>query len=291
MRSNKSKEPRTEVGNVFQRREICGYVAIAHHKDCGAKGWIYFRKHASDTLFVGNLPWPSWLPFERTISEDAAEKLKGLVKKLVPGALTVTDVFSTGNGRLAARVSMKDEGQVTQVLQKPWDHVYLAARDEMMNSECLSNTSDDAVCEVLERWLNELERERDSEAVRNWSDAAMRAFETRERLEKEAREMRAKKAAEPDEDGFVTVTNGPPQMKASEAAQTTSLGRGGKGKKSSRKRKRLLDAGKGIEKTGFYRWQRENENSLLKLRDKFREDRKRVAAIRGLGQGNRSPPH
>lgn len=296
----------SENGDLPQlkRRDICGYVAIAHPDapttqsitpssttpSSTSTGWLYLRKHSTDKLFIGNLPWPIWVPFESAISDQQQTQLKAHMAKLIPAALSVESVFSTSNGRLAARVDMVDEHAVDQTLARPSDHVYLPARDQMhrfssVGSATMTNGARQtgAAMNPLQRWLEEHEQARDVTAVTSWSNAAMKTFEEREKQEAEDKAKRDEKAAVPDEDGFITVTKGAPQMLAKEASQKLA-GKGRYKSKTARNRKSLLDVDKGIEKSGFYRWQRKNENALAHLRDKFRGDQKRVAALRGLQQ-------
>lgn len=205
---------------------------------------------------------------------------------MVPGADAVGDIFSTGNGRLATRIAMKrGAAGVQEVLDAPSDHLYVdwdELRYGIDSAEVVKKES------VVDRWIREYNEARDENAVSAWSNAAMKAFEAREKKKAEEQERREKEGAIPDEDGFMTVTHGPKQMKADDAQKIGIRGKIGKGhykSKSSRNRKVLLDASKGIEKAGFYRWQRENKNSLIDLQHKFKEDQKRIAAIRALGDG------
>lgn len=289
-------------------------------------------------LFIGNLPWPVWIPFSHSggalsssstslpssLSAAHTEQIQALLKQLVPGCATrAAEVFGIGNGRLAARVGISNDNvSVDTILQKPFDHLYLDVLSHFSNptynynnNNNDKNTTSAAAkknnkkCDFVSRLIDSHATARDAGAVRAWSDAAMKAFETREQLAERERQQRKTKASVPDDDGFVTVTDGAPQMKAGDLARTGQPLRlaqqqdSGKEKKGSKKRRRggvmagegdeeegwttvgaqTLRTSKGIEKSGFYRWQRRNEDELGQLQNKFRQDQKRVAAIRGLG--------
>lgn len=269
----------------LKRREVGGFVAVAD-KSCQPgtyNGWLYLRRQSDDILFIGNLPWPTWLPVASTISDDDQKRLQMHVSKLVPGAESVADVFSTGNIRLGMRAKMRDAKALDKVLAHPENHIYFTACSKM-RAVADNDKSSDANA-TLARWLQEYDAERDEDAVTAWSNAAMRAYETRERLAAEAKARREKLASVPDADGFVTVTKGAPQMKLADvkAQNSSDPSTTRKSLKSSkRKRNALSSVTKGIEKTGIYRWERPNVSTLAELRDKFRGDQKRVAAIRGL---------
>lgn len=271
-------------------REICGYVAIRPRSSPRPKanGWLYLRKHSETELFMGNIPQPIWFTTKglgKTVSaEQLQERMKRVVHRMVPGADSIGDVFSTGNGRLAARIQMKEgERGVQQVLKRPADHLYV--NWQHLQDGCDGDEPPERE-NVVDRWIQEYHEVRDEKAVQAWSDAAMKAFEAREKKMAEEKERREKEGTVPDEDGFVMVTSGAPQMKADEAKALGTRGKTGRGhykSKSGKNRKSLLDVSKGIEKSGFYRWQRENKNMLVDLQRKFKEDQKRIAAIRALG--------
>lgn len=281
----RSKKKRSDL--IVKR--LCGYVAVTRRKgnEPSAEGWLYLRRHSESELFIGNLPAPLWLPSiyeqERLIPQEAQEKVKQTIKRMIPRAEAIGEVFSTGNGRLATRVTMCDgEDEISAVLKAPADHVYMEYWNELRGWYMGTDTSDGRTG-VLQTWLEEYEAERDEEKVIAWSNAAMKAYELREKRGAEEKARREKEGAIADEDGFVMVTSGAKQMKAAEAKVAT-VGKGTYKSKSGRNRKNLLDVNKGIEKVGFYRWQRHKENGLVDLQKKFKEDQKRVAAIRGLGK-------
>lgn len=281
---------RPRATDALEVRRVCGYVAVRPTSgSCSeATGWLYLRKHSRMELFLGNMPQPDWFSVE-TLSkavtrDELQERMKAIVKRMVPGADTVRDIFSTGNGRLATQIIMADgEAGVQDVLKSPSDNLYVDW-DQLREG---TNAGEQRVREsVVDRWIRDHDEARDENAVTAWSNAVMKAYEAREKKKAEEKERREKETAIPDEDGFVTVSNGAKQMKADEAMKIGTKGRTSKGhykSKSSKNRKALLDAGKGIEKAGFYRWQRENKSALVELRNKFKEDRKRIAAIRALG--------
>lgn len=273
----------------MQQHRFDSYVVLAQLTAAqkGNGNWIYLRRHSDNTLFAGNLQWPFWLPMTKTIGEDHQQALRPLIKNLFPGAKTVRDVFSTGNGRLAVRVEMCDADALNALLSHPDDHVYLPASESirLMDNHAVS------AMETLARWLRDHEADRDEKAVTTWSEAAMRTYETRERFAAEEKAKRDKKGSVPDEDGFVTVTNGAPQMKLKDAKTLVSNQRNGRRIKtvSAQRRNAVVGLSKEIVKTGPYRWQSQNMGTLVQLRDKFRDDQKRVAAIAKLkshAQGN-----
>lgn len=256
-------------------RHIHGYVAIHPRRSKSAAGWLYLRKHSKTQLFMGNLPQPHWFArgqaSKHTTSEDVQTRIKSVIKFMLPSADAVGEVFGTGNGRLAARIAMKDgEKGVDRVLDRPGE--YLDVDWERL-VEGVDRGGEIVKEGVLERWLKEYEEERDEESVRKWSEAAMKAFEAREREWKEEKELLRREGGAVDEDGFVLVTSGAKQMKVTEAVKM--------GKKS-KKRRGLLGLDKGIEKEGFYRWQRERKNAVEVLQKKFREDQKRITAVESL---------
>lgn len=274
-------------------RRICGYTAVRPRsgEKRNANGWLYLRKHSDTDLFIGNMPQPGWFSMDRlgrdVSQEDLQERMKMVVRRMVPGAETIGDIFSTGNGQLATRIVMENgEKGVEEVLDKPEDHLYVNW-DELRHGV---DSGEDAKKEsVVDRWLREYDEARDETAVSAWSNAVMKSFEVREKQKAEEQERREKQGAIPDDDGFITVTHGAKQMKAADAQKIGIKGKIGKGhykSKGSRNRKTLLDTSKGIEKAGFYRWQRENKSSLVELQKKFKEDQKRIAAIRALRNEN-----
>lgn len=273
---------KTDPSKDIQVRRFCGYVALNLTEDSPDEvlGWLYLRKHSDTELFVGNLPIPPWFSYFRSsdhlIPSEHQEKFKAILRKLFPNADSVGEIFSTGNGRLATRVTMKEgEAGIKETLEDPADHIYMEYWRQ------LHNGGEQGTCS---RYLKEYHESRDVEKVLEWSNAAMKAYEGREKQRKEEQQRQERMGGIPDEDGFVTVTNGAKQVKASEAQAITS----GKGRFKNRGTKRarnLLDTRRGIEKDGFYRWQRRRDNTVTDLQKKFRDDRKRIAAIRGLTSG------
>lgn len=291
-----SEDKQTEA-EALRRVEIAGYVAVCYEhttsnnptpadKNKSNSAYIYLRKQSPTKLFVANLPWPVWLPTTPAISPPDCEALQSHLSTLFPACVSVESVFPTGNGRLAARIDFAP-GIVKDVLARPSHHVYLPARDRMQTSRSADATAMPSGRQpaLLRRWLKEHATSRDETAVKKWSHATMATYEQREKRMAEEKAKAKSEAGKPDEDGFILVTNGAPQMKANEAVLKGPLGRLRKGKyksKSAKNRKSLLDVNKGIEKSGFYRWQRRNEHSLSELRSKFHSDQKRAAAVRGL---------
>lgn len=262
-----------------QVSRLCGYVALTVSADStqSVLGWIYLRRHSPTELFVGNLPIPSWMPFvsspSQTIPAGPQKKMKSILRKMVAGAKFIGDIFSTGNGRLASRVSMKDgETGVNETLESPKDHLYMEFWNQLYH-----NGKDS----VIKTYLEEYSEERDTQKVVEWSNAAMKAYEVREQEEREEKERRERMGGAADEDGFVTVTSGAKQIKATEA-QILAAGKGKFRNRGAKRRKSLLDTRKGIEKDGFYRWQRRTDSMVSNLQKKFRDDCKRITAIRGL---------
>lgn len=263
---------------IMQQHRLGGYVIVrqsvgAHE---GGHNWVYLRRHAENVLFAANLPWPLWLPLSKVISEDHQQVLKTYIASLFPGAQTVQDIFSTENGRIGARVEMRDTKALDAVLSQPKDHVYLPACERMRRiDDCAVDGTG-----TLTRWLRDYEAERDEKSVLAWSEAAMSTYETRERLTAEAKAKRERTGAKPDKDGFVTVTNGAPQMKLEDARALASQ-QSVRPSKMQRRQKQnaIIKVSKGIQKTGLYRWEREKVGALVQLRNKFRDDQKRVAAI------------
>lgn len=284
----KPRKPQNSEGLDVQ--QVCGYVAIRPRDGATpeANGWLYLRKHSDTELFLGNIPQPDWFTTKglgkQISSEQLQERMKAVIQRMVPGSDAIGDVFSTGNGRLATRIKMRDgESGVIQVLEKPADHLYVNWQQlqEGCDTDPLPKREN-----VVDRWIREYHEARDEKAVQVWSDAAMKAFEAREKKKTEEKERQEKEGAVPDKDGFVLVTSGAKQVKAEEATNLGTRGKTGRGhykSKSGKNRKSLLDVSKGIEKSGFYRWQRENKNLLVDLQKKFKEDQKRIAAIRALG--------
>lgn len=275
----KGTEPKNDPFKDIQVKRFCGYVALnlTEHSPDEVLGWLYLRRHSDTQIFVGNLPIPPWLPYFRSsdhlISPEHQKRLKEILRKLFPSADSVDDIFSTNNGRLATRITMKSgKAGVRETLESPADHLYMEYWRQLHNEGEQGTSS---------RYLKEYHESRDVEKVLEWSNAAMKSYEAREQQRKEEQQLREKLGKIPDEDGFVTVTNGAKQVKASEAQAITS--RKGRFKNRGTKRARnLLDTTRGIEKDGFYRWQRRRDNTVTDLQKKFRDDRKRIAAIRGL---------
>ncbi|KAI0562478.1 Ribosomal RNA-processing protein-like protein [Gracilaria domingensis] len=273
-----SKQRSKKLQNHVQVRRLCGYVALNLEESSveATLGWLYLRKHSPTELFVGNLPMPAWFPYVSSSSEivppEPQRKFKAILNKLFPTADCIGDIFSTSNGRLATRITMKGgEKDVEQVLASPKDYLYMEYWRELHAPGAQP---------TFARYLEAYKDARDTEKVLEWSNAAMKAFELREQRRKEEKE-RLDKNGEPDEDGFVTVTSGAKQMKAAEAQALTATKNRFKNRGTKRSRS-LLDSRKGIEKDGFYRWQRRRDNVVSDLQKKFRDDRKRIAAIRGL---------
>lgn len=258
-----------------------GYVILEQstspHK---GSNWLYLRGHPDNILFAGNLPWPVWLPLSKVISNDHQQKLKRHIANLFPGSQAIRDVLPTENGRIAARIEMRDADKLNAVLSQPNDHVYLPACNRMRQ---IDGGAADAMG-TLSSWLRDYEADRNESNVTSWSEAAMRTYETRERLAAEAKAKRDKAGSKPDEDGFVTVTNGAPQMKLEDARALISKHQGAGLRKTLRGRQRSasMKVPKGVQKTGLYRWERRNSDALVQLRNKFRDDQKRVVAIRNL---------
>eukprot|EP00177_Eucheuma_denticulatum_P000756 GFKZ01001364.1.p1 GENE.GFKZ01001364.1~~GFKZ01001364.1.p1 ORF type:complete len:294 (+),score=56.67 GFKZ01001364.1:138-1019(+) len=290
MKTPRKRTVRSKPSKGLDVRAIHGYTAVRPIQSGQATGWVYLRRHSESELFVGNLPQPVWFTPSQlhgdTTSTELQERIKRVIKGMVPSALRVGEVFSTGNGRLASRVVMKDgDGGVENVLTRP--HEYLDMDWERLARGC--EEEENAEKEgVVERWLREYEEERNVNRVQRWSDAAMKAFETREKAKKEAEEKAAREGAVADEDGFVMVTSGAKQIKADEAMKVGTRGRTGKGSyksKSARNRRKLLDLEKGIEKDGFYRWQKERKSAVKELQSKFKEDQRRIRAVQALDKG------
>lgn len=195
---------------------------------------------------------------------------------MFPTSESIGDLFSIGNASLACRIDIRDgEKGLESLLKNPSDYIYPQFWTEFQNGP-----EEEQTRTVMERWVNDYEEARDEEKVIEWSNATMKTYELREKRKEEERIRREKEGDIPDEDGFVTVTSGAKQMKANEAVLKKT--KGFYKSKSSKNRRNLLDVSKGIEKSGFYRWQRENENMLVDLQKKFRDDQKRVAAIARL---------
>lgn len=281
----KVKVKREEPPSVNVRR-LCGYVAISAHSSPASESgektsvspcapWIYLRRHAENQLFIGNLPWPTWHSSDTQLDLESQTRVQTILRKLLPSATSVDIPFAVGV-RLAARATLPDASALAAVLSHPGDYVFIAALDELRTRTPLSAET------MLTRLLHEHMQMRDETTVTKWSNAAMRAFEARERAATLAKEQAKAAANVPDEDGFVTVTSGPAQIKAEDAARTSVNKTWGKAA-AARNRRVVLDVAKGIEKPGFYRWQRRERNGFAKLRDEFRADRRRVAAIRALG--------
>ncbi len=123
---------------------------------------------------------------------------------------------------------------------------------------------------AFEAWRTEYDAGRDAEKVRAWADATMATHELRERKREEARQRLREQG--PDEDGFELVVDGAPVRKAeNDGLDLLEVG----GKK--------VVAQKGVEKDGFYRWQkRKSQLDIDGLREKFNQDRKRVRAAAAL---------
>lgn len=282
---SKKKERSSEKVDI---RRTQGYVGIkpkATDKSSEV-GFAFLRKHgdkknADPKLFVGNIPEPRWRPEmqrERVVPADVQTRIRKLLKLMIPSTESVGDIFGIGNGRLATRIDVKGgEKAIDKLLAKPQEHVYMEYWIEL--HEDVEKDS------KVTKWLKEYNESRDANKVLEWSNATMKAFEHREKKKAEESERMKTESAVPDEDGFVTVTDGARQIKASDAQNLRTGGRTSKGRyksKSSRNRKVLLDVNKGIEKAGFYRWQRQNQNVLVDLQRKFKDDKKRIAAVRAL---------
>lgn len=292
------KKPRDhQASDRLQVREIGAFIAVRGHSERksplagvpNANGWLYLSQHSETELFIGNIPQPKWLAVADSgmVSPSDQARFKKVLRKMVPGALSIGDVFGLGNNRLATRVHMSEPGAtalskgknaVRAVLSKPDDHLYV-------NWEQLVSGGESEEEGVVEQWIREYHASRDERGVAAWGNAAMQAFEAGEKQRAEEKERKARQGAVPDEDGFITVTSGAPQMKAEAAKNLGTRGKSRPGNyksKSGKNRKSLLDVSKGIEKAGFYRFQRENKSNLVELQKKFKEDQKRIAAVRAL---------
>lgn len=266
----------------LQVQRINGYVAISNRSSKTA-GWLYLRKHSKSELFVGNLPQPEWFCgtelSKAVVSPILQERMKTIIKKMIASAEEVGDLFGTGNGRLATRVQMKGgEQAVDEVLSNPSEWIEVDWERLWWGRERKEG--------ALDIWLHEYEDSRNVKKVEKWSEVAMKAYELREKRRKEEEERRKKEGDVVDEDGFTLVTKGAKQMKAAEAEKLGIGGRLGKGNyksKSGKNRKSLLDVTKGIEKDGFYRWQRREKDKVKSLQARFKDDQKRIKAIQALG--------
>lgn len=266
----------------MEYHRLGGFVILKQctspHK--GGSNWLYLRRHSDNILFAGNLPWPLWLPLSKVISNDHQQKLKSQIATLFPGSQAIQNVFSTENGRIAVQIEMRDADTLNAVLSQPNDHVYLPACNRMRQ---IDGGAVDAM-KTLTGWLRDHEADRNERTVTSWSEAAMRTYETRERLAAEVKAKRDKAGSKPDDDGFVTITNGAPQMKLEDARALVSKHQSARPRKTQwgRQRSASMKVPKGVQKTGFYRWERPNSGALVQLRNKFRDDQKRVVAIRNL---------
>lgn len=287
-----------EGADRLEVRKIGAFVAVRGQNEGDShvgvlpkpNGWLYLSQHSETELFIGNIPRPKWLtegePGE--ISAVDQQRMKKVLRRTVPGAVSIGEVFSFSNNRLATRVQMsepnssisKGENPVKAVLSNPSDHLYVNWEELAKGGPGEEDEED-----IVTRWVREYHASRDEKGVLAWSNATMQAFEAGERQRAEEKERRVKQGAVPDADGFITVTNGAPQMKAEKAKTLGTKGKSQKRyykSKSGKNRKTLLDGSKGIEKNGFYRWQRQGMNKLVDLQKKFKEDQKRIAAVRAL---------
>lgn len=281
----KSKSQKQQQQQQLKHCKINGYTAVSYKNPSVAtlNASIYLREHSTaenelPKLFIANLPWPPSIGFKRgmKLSDDQITNLKQLIKQIIPGSTAVTDVFPIGETpTLAARLTHSD---IDSVLTHPNDHVYLQGRDKLYG---------DGDRNLVQNWVSEHEDERNVKSVQQWSDSTMKGYEAREKVEKEDKARKRLLAAVPDADGFVTVVGGGAQVRAKDLiGKDGDVGKSGIGLRRKKGNKGqgsvVLESTKGIEKTGFYRWQRKNENALGELRNKFKDDRKRVAAIQRL---------
>lgn len=168
------------------------------------------------------------------------------------GAVNIVD----GKKRVRIATIELDESLAKQVMKAP-------AR--LLNSVAAPHAKN-----VFDAWREEYDNKRDSEKVREWADATMATHDLRERKREEARQRMREQG--PDEDGFQLVVDGAPVRKA-EKDGLDLMDVGGK----------KVVAQKGVEKDGFYRWQkRKSQLDIEGLREKFNQDRKRVRAAAAL---------
>lgn len=151
--------------------------------------------------------------------------------------------LSSAPGPVLAIVDVGDAEAVKRVLTNP-ESAFVAQTPRMSN--------------VIQLWMKGYSDARDVKAVAQWADATTATYQNREAEQQLARERAAN---QPDEDGFVVVTKGPSQQEALKA---------------------LNKPRPTIQKDDLYRWQKKRKNDLRALQEKFKKDKKRVAAAAQL---------
>lgn len=212
----------------MESRKVEGQLAV---RGLLGNGWVYLSA-AQNGLRIVNVP--DW------VDEDLLRRALNVKNHSIR-------VFIRGTrGRVRLAHASVDEDTVNAILRAPARELEAIATPEPED--------------VVQKWMSEYESARNAKAVREWADAAMETYELRERKREEARKRLEEQGA--DNDGFVTVVNGPSVEEAASAVQEK--------------------AERGIEKDGFYRWQKKRKLDVQGLRERFAEDRKRVRAAAAL---------
>jgi hypothetical protein len=223
--------------------------------------WIYLRAHAPGVLFLANLP-------ERT---DVS-----VVRCAVPAARDGDDAIEvrTMPGSIAkfSRIYMRGgEADVRAALEHPKDWLAL---------EFFARAEGTDMASPAENWLKQYWQAREVDQIEKWSAATMATFERQEALRAEAKKREDDAAAKPDEDGFVVVRRGATAVDAAGGVVVSAFNPNAASNAKLGKRKRERD----VLPDGFYRWQRREsrQKEVDDLRERFEDDKKRVAAVRNL---------
>lgn len=212
----------------MESRKIEGQLAV---RGLLGNGWVYLSATENGLRLVNV---PSWV--------DADAVRDTLTGHDDVGPISVHE----GRGRVRIAHAVLDANIVTKILRAP--------------ARSLEAVEAPPPVDVLQEWLAQYDRERDTKAVRAWADAAMETYEMRERKREEARKRALEQGA--DSDGFVKIVGGPSVEEADHAKVRRGIS--------------------GVEKDGFYRWQKKRKADLNGLRERFEQDRKRVRAAAGL---------
>lgn len=231
---------------------IAGYTATQLPGPSSSSPWIYLRPHATDVLFLANLP-PS----------TTAAALRSAVPGAAPGpdAVAVHPTPGCASGTSFGRVRMADGAAgVARVLADPSEMELSALAEARREGGG-----------VKDYWAA-----RDEGAVARWAGAAMATFERGEDARRERERAEDAAGGVADEDGFVKVGRG---RKGVGMVNERVAERHGVAKK-----KKAKGVEPGMAPDGFYRWQRREgrKKELQDLRKRFEGDKKRVAEISAL---------
>jgi len=231
----------------MELRRIEGQTAV-----CGLFGdsWVYLNA-GEDSLRLVNVP--GWVTTETLAT--SFEKFSGEIS----GAYSIADNIAKNRVRIATL--HMSTASVAKIIKAPAAHLVAV--------ECVPGAENN----VLNNWKKEYEEARDISRVREWADATMTAYETREQKAEEIR--RKQRESGPDDDGFTLVVDGFKRTKMDNKNNKLMVEVG------SGKRIAVKEAH--VEEDGFYRWQKKSKIADIDgLRKRFDQDKKRVAAAAAL---------